>query len=186
MELWRLMKKKSQTPAGELAALKVLHRTACILGTLVTAYCMLCIALTVKLSFDELRYFSDLGSVHPLKYYLKEIGLAESIFTFLGVLVELMLYLFLHYRVKKGRPLPWGVQYYRIMLVIHIMLFVLTSFIFIWIPYQSPIRKPLDEITVNFRALATVSVLPAALYSIAYLMRVRNFISKEAITHEYD
>lgn len=173
------MKKKSKTRGGESTALKVLHRTACILGTLKTSYCLLRIILSVVCAFDDLELYSDLGCPYPLGYYLKEEWFAETIFTFLGVFAEFWLYLLLCRRAKKGKPLPWGKPYSKVMPVIHVVMFVLTSLIFIWIPYQSPIRKPLDEITENFRAFATLSVLPAALYSIAYLIRVRKLTSKE-------
>lgn len=177
------MKKKPQNRGGESTALKVLHRTACILGTLKTAYCLLRIILSVVCAFDDLELYSDLGWSYPLGYYLKEEGFAESIFTFLGVFAEFWLYLLLCRRAKKGKPLPWGKPYSRVMPVIHVAMFVLTSLI--WMPYQ-PFHSPLEEATLNFRAFANVSVLPAALYSIAYLMRLRKAVSKEVITHEYD
>ncbi len=165
------------THSKKLTILGILHWIACTLGTLVTAYCLLRIVLTVKLSFDEVRYYSNLGRPYPLGYYLKEIGLAEPIFTFLGVFVEFLLYLLLCHRAKKVRLLPWGTQYYRVMLVIHVVMFVLTSLI--WMPYRFPIRSALEKATLNLSAFADLSVLPAALYSIAYRKRVRKYTSKQ-------
>lgn len=169
------------THSKKLTILGILHWIACTLGTLVTAYCLLRIVLTVKLSFDEVRYYSNLGRPYPLGYYLKEIGLAESIFTFLGVFAEFLLYLLLCHRAKKVRLLPWGTQYYRVMLVIHVVMFVLTSLIssLIWMPYRFPIRSALEKATLNLSAFADLSVLPAVLYSIAYRKRVRKYTSKQ-------
>ena len=151
---------------------KVLHRTACFFGGLVTAYCLLRIVITVHESFYDLEKFEF---SHSLGYYLKQNGLAETIFTFLGVLVEFLLYLLLCRREKEGRPLPWGKRYASVMLVIHVVILILGNLLCMYRPYPS---RAFDSAVKYWRGIGIMTILPSTLYFVAYLLCVRNHTSK--------
>lgn len=151
---------------------KILHWTACFFGGLVTAYCLLRIVITVHASFYDLEKFNF---SHSLGYYLKQNGLAKTIFTFLGALVEFLLYLLLCRREKEGRPLPWGKRYASVMLVIHVVILILGNLLCMYRPYPS---RAFDSAVKYWRGIGIMTILPSALYCAAYLTCVKKHTSK--------
>lgn len=144
---------------------KILHRIACVVGTLVTAYCLLRVGLTFATANDDFQKYGGLGSPNPLEYYWKENGLAESIITFLLVFFEFLMYLHIC-RCRNADGILWRKRYILAMLAIHAALQITGHFL--WAYHAFPDRTA-EKVILYIRGFANVSILPSVLYSAAIL-----------------
>ncbi len=141
--------------------LKILHRIACALGSLVAAFGLLTCVCQFYSALCDLRRHSGLGFSYTLQYFLRENHFGAWVVFFLLVTVELVLYIFLCRRAEKKEPISWGVWYLGTMLAIHAAA---------WINYYSqqipiPYLYDFDKVGWLYCAFANFTILPMRIKS---------------------
>lgn len=169
------MRITAQNCSGESVTLKILHRTTCILSTLLTVLSLFSCVFRLFIALTAFHEQSAQGFSYSLQFYLRDTYFYFNMVFFLLAAVELVLYVFLCHRVWKKGPVRWGVWYLGGMLVIHAAACIHA--------YLLPIpRFPVDvadEAKMTYRFFVSLTTLQSIPYFILYLMRVRKFTSKE-------
>ena len=150
--------------------LSILHRTACILFTVLAAWCLLRCCLAVSLSLQDLRKYGGLGFSYPFTYYLKENYFLENVVMFVCVAAELGLYILQCRRAEECIPFRGSIPYFSLLLVIHVGLCLHACSL--PRPEFFP-STPAEEAIAHYHYWATLTVAPSITYFILYLLRIR-------------
>lgn len=164
-----------QNCSGESVSLKILHRTTCILSTLLivlSLFSCVCRFLMALVAFHDQR---AQGFSYSLPFYLRDTYFYLNTAFFLLATVELVLYVFLCHRVEKKGTIQWGVWYLGVILLIHAVACIHA--------YLLPIPRfsvdVADEAKMTYRIFVSLTTLQSIPYFILYLIRVKKFTSKE-------
>lgn len=159
----------SGEPSEKPDLLSGLHRTACVLFTILAGWCLLRCFLSFSLAWDDARLFGDLGFSRPFSYYLRDYYFLENIVMFALVTAELALYLLLCRRADQYIPFRGSILYFAVVMAIHVALCIHANTLPRPEFYAS---TPAEEAITRYYYWATLTVTPSVAYFALYLLRL--------------
>lgn len=161
--------------AFRLDGLKALHRTTCILSTLLIACSLYMCVCRFVISLIIFRTENVPDNSYSFQFWLRDTNFYLNAVFFLLATVELVLYVFLCFRAERKCAIRWGIWYLGVMLAIHAVICIHA--------YSLPIPKFVvmaeDEVKKEYRFFASLTALPAALYEILYIWRIGKYNARE-------
>lgn len=164
-----LSSKDHRNEPGSFGIGDFLYLCACIFGPLLTVFWGTQAILSVANALQDNNKYEHAGTFAYFLYYLDENRFTDDICIFILVAAEMLIYIALYRRAEKGIT-HWGsICYLFIMMVLHVIVWVHANII------PSP-ELHYDETTEAVREyifVAKMTVLPAVLYAVSYILCVR-------------
>ena len=155
--------------------LPVFHRVVCGYSALTAAYWLIMCILAVLNALQDIEKFEGLRAPQPIWSHLRNYYFLECVVFFLMLAFELFMYITKSRRVTRTKSYVSNVVYFAVMLLIHVALWIyhhiLTS------AYVQPFTGR-EERMVFYRTFSDDAILPAALFLILYVSRIKIFKSK--------
>lgn len=159
--------------SGKPDFLSILHRIACVYGTLITVFCLFRCCLSVVNALQDVHKYDHTGTFPYFLYFLDEYQFAEDVCIFLLMTAELLLYVAQYRRAEQRKPLWGSILYFIVMLVLHTAIWLHADSL----PSPDWPYEVTDEAVMHYRFFANVTVSPSIVYFVLYLLRMRKIRS---------
>lgn len=149
----------------------VLHRISCIIGIIITIFCLFCCYLSVANALQDVRKFEHTGTFAYFLHFLDEYDFAETVLIFLLMAVELLLYLVQYRRAAQKQLFRGSILYFTVIMVLHLICCLHANAL--PLPDFGPANAA-ESAGMWYRHYTNVTISPSIGYFISYHWRICN------------